>query len=74
MFQSDTNTMRRIFTVVPRFAFVALWQLMTAATTLQAAEQPANPLHEARLDTARGFQSLTAGGLFNPAAASPFIP
>jgi len=48
--------------------------LMSAAIAFHALDLPVDPSHEGRPEMTRGFQSLTAGGPFNPIAASAFKP
>lgn len=57
-----------------KLALAVACRLMTATLALNAWEQPVEPSRENPLEVARRFESLTAGGLFNPAEAIPSFP
>lgn len=74
MFRFNTVTARRLSVAGVRLAFAVALRLMTAALPLHAAEQQVDPPRETPLETARKIESLTAGGFFNPASVTPFVP
>src|SRR5882762_580443 len=72
MQQSNYVKTRRGGASALKLTLAVSWRLMMAAAPLNAAEQPSYLQQPTPFETARKFESLTQGGLFDPNQIDPF--